>query len=57
MTAEKPTKAQMMKRLYDERKSSGLIRRYFWLTDDQYAKVKKYVSRLQGVKNETEKRD
>jgi len=47
MKDEKPTKAEMMKRLYDERKAAGVYRRCFWLTDAELPKVKKYIKKLQ----------
>ena len=42
----KMTKAEMMKRLYDERKEKGMVQFKMWVTTEQLEKLKEFCKTL-----------
>jgi len=58
MKDEKPTKAEMMKRLYDERKSKGLVKLHDPITPEQRTDFKSVLKgESKVVKNKKKGKD
>jgi len=43
-------KKELMARLNKSRKEAGMIKKSFWLTPEEYAKVKKIIDEIKAAK-------